>query len=158
MILVGSSGKNAELGKKIKELALLEQFDCEIINLTELKLPLYTPSEEKNEIPQVANELASKIKEANALTVIAPEYNGSLPPVINNTIAWVSRTSKDWREAFNGKPCLIATHSGSGGAYVLLALRQQLSYIGANVIGRQVLSNYSRPASDESIVSCLKQL
>ena len=38
-ILTASQGKNAELGKKIKEVAE-KKFNCELVDLVELNLPL----------------------------------------------------------------------------------------------------------------------
>jgi hypothetical protein len=37
-------------------------------------------------------------------------------------------------------------------------MRQQLSYLGANVIGRQLHTNYSKELSADSLNGCLSQL
>lgn len=158
LILVASSGKNIDLAYVIKDLADKAGFTSELVNLVDLKLPLYSTSEEESAIPEAALTLAKKCIEADSLIFIAPEYNGSVPPVFNNTIAWISRSGDRWRDAFNGKPALIATHSGGGGAHVLMAMRQQLAFIGANVLGRQLLTNFGKEYSIESIESCLEQL
>lgn len=41
---------------------------------------------------------------------------------------------------------------------LLLSLRIQLTHLGAEVVGRQLLSNYAKPAKDESIQDLLKRL
>jgi hypothetical protein len=45
----------------------------------------------------------------------------------------------------------IATHLGGGGHTVLTALRLQLAHLGAHVVGRQLVSNKTQPAKDDSI-------
>lgn len=157
-VIVCSLGKNTELGDKITEIAESEGHQVDTINLVTKELPLYSTKVEELGIPSKAKELADKFRAASSLVVVAPEYNGSMPPVLNNAIAWVSRSGDDWRQAFNGKSVLIATHSGGGGAHVLMAMRQQLSYIGANVVGRQILTNYSKKLNEDSVRDCLKQL
>jgi chromate reductase len=157
-VIVASTGKNLELGEKIKSHAIETGFEAEVINLVELDLPLYSTESEQKGIPPKAVELTKKVSHADSLVVISPEYNGGIAPTLNNAIAWISRGSEDWREAFNGKPAIIATHSGSGGMHALMAMRMQLSYIGMNVLGRQLQTNYSKELSIESLDCCLKQL
>ena len=61
-ILVASSDNNQKLGLKLQELAQKENCEVELINLVELRLPLYCTSEEKeNGIPAIAAELTEKI-------------------------------------------------------------------------------------------------
>ena len=73
--------------------------------------------------------------------VIAPEYNGSIPPVLSNAIAWLS-VRDDFRALFNDA-IAMATVSGSGGMELLVSLRIQLTHLGAQVVGRQLLGNKS---------------
>ena len=157
LLISASSGENLKLVEKISEIAQ-EEFSCEMIDLTQLSLPLYSPRQEENGVPAEAIDLAKRIKEADALFVTSPEYNGSIAPTLNNMIAWVSRSSKDWRESFNGKTTVIGTHSGGGGSYVLMAMRQQLSYVGCNVLGRVIHTNYNKALNEESVSQILKQI
>ncbi len=41
---------------------------------------------------------------------------------------------------------------------LLLSLRIQLTHLGAEVVGRQLLSNHSKPAKDETIQDLLQRL
>ena len=156
-ILTASQGKNSELGKKILEIAE-KDFKCKFVDLVDLNLPLYSEAEEEKGIPQKAKELSDSLSNSEGLVFIAPEYNGSVPPCLNNAICWISRSGKTWREAFNGKTTLIATHSGGGGHHVLMAMRQQLSFLGANVLGRQLLTNYNKELNVDSLNECLAQM
>lgn len=158
LIMVCSLGKNVEMADKISEIATSEGHEVKTLNLVNEELPLYSTKVEAEGIPTKAKEIADVIIGATSLIIVAPEYNGSMPPVLNNTIAWVSRSGDDWRKAFNGKPVLIGTHSGGGGAHVLMAMRQQLSYLGANVLGRQLLTNFGKALNEDSVKACLQQL
>jgi NAD(P)H-dependent FMN reductase len=88
---------------------------------------------------------------ASALVVCAPEYNGLTPPTLNNCIAWLSVRCDDFRILFNNRTVLLATHSGGGGAHCLMAMRQQFSFLGSNVIGRSMTLNSSKPFSQSTM-------
>lgn len=159
VVLVASIGKNVELGATLAGVVEAQGATCEIVNLVDLDLPLYSTRAEESGIPQVALEIAEKLCAARGLIVVAPEYNGSMPPSLNNMIAWVSRSgNEDWRRAFNAKVTAIATFSGGGGASVLAAMRSQFAYLGANVIGRQIQANFKKPMNPESAESIVEQL
>lgn len=157
-ILVTSSGKNLDLGNTLLEMAQKHGHDVNLIDVTSLNLPLYSPAEEKNGIPEAAKELTEKLIQTESMIFVAPEYNGGVPPVFNNAIAWISRSSENWRDAFNEKTAALATHSGGGGNHVLMAMRSQLSFMGMNVLGRQLLTSYQKPLNTESADVVLKQL
>jgi len=78
--------------------------------------------------------------------------------VLTSAIAWLSVQGDDFRALFNGRPVAIATHSGGGGYAVLTALRLQLAHLGAHVVGRQLVSNSSHPAKDDSIADLITRL
>ncbi len=52
----------------------------------------------------------------------------------------------------------MASFSGGGGMELLLSLRIQLTHLGAQVVGRQLMSNNNKPAQDESIEDLLHRL
>lgn len=158
-ILVASSGNNQKLGLKLQELAVEQGCTVEYINLVDLDLPLYsTKEEEKNGIPEIVSELASKILKLEAFIIVAPEYNGVMPPVLNNAMAWTSRSTKDWRDAFNEKTVGIATHSGGGGAKGLQAMRMMFQHLGANIIAREILTTYEKPLNEDTANNMIVQL
>ena len=158
-ILIASSNNNQKLGLKLQELALKEGCEVELINLVDLRLPLYsTVEEEENGIPETVLDLATKILELKAFIIVAPEYNGVMPPVLNNAMAWTSRATKDWRDAFNEKIVGLATHSGGGGAKGLQAMRIQFQHLGANVLAREILTTYEKPLNEETAIGMIKSL
>jgi len=158
-ILIASTGNNQKLALKIEQIAIENSCEVELINLVDLKLPLYnTIEEEENGIPKEATRLATKILNLKAFIIIAPEYNGVMPAVLNNAIAWTSRATEDWRDAFNEKVVAIATHSGGGGTKVLQAMRIMFQHLGANVLAREILTTYEKPLNEESAHNIVKQL
>ena len=158
-ILVASSNNNLKLGKQLVEIANELNVETELIDLVDLKLPLYNTIEEKQiGIPENVNLLKEKIFSLNSFIVVAPEYNGVMPPVLNNAIAWVSVATHDWRDAFNEKLVGLATHSGGGGTKVLQAMRIQFQHLGANILAREILTSYEKALNEESAKNMITQL
>jgi chromate reductase len=67
-------------------------------------IPGFNQDEEQNPPDKVA-ELKRKIREADAILFVTPEYNYSIPGVLKNAIDWASRPYGD--NAWNGKPAAI---------------------------------------------------
>lgn len=158
-ILVASANNNLKLGQKLAEIAKGLGVETELINLVDLNLPLYsTVEEEKNGLPEAAKDLAIKILGLKAFIVVAPEYNGVMPPVLNNAMAWTSRSTEDWRDAFNEKVVGLATHSGGGGQKGLQAMRIQFQHLGANILAREILTSYDKALNEETAKNMILQL
>lgn len=152
VIISASEVKNLELANSFKSRFESLKTETTIINLLDLDLPLYSSrSEGKFKGEELLKDQLPVIAKADGFVFIAPEYNGSTPPVFNNFLAWLSRSSKDWREFLNGKPAAIATFSGGGGHNVLLAMRTQLAFIGMNVLGRQILTHSNKALDEKSL-------
>ena len=159
LIFTSTSGNNLKLANSFKERLRERSVDAEIVNLEDLNLPLYHSNEEGLKLlPKSFLTLQDKMKTVDRMVFIAPEYNGSVPPNFNNFLAWCSVSNKDWREFFNGKKAVVATHSGGGGAHVLMHMRMQLSFIGMNVVGREILTNYKKPLNPDSGEAVITQL
>ncbi|RBQ29031.1 NADPH-dependent FMN reductase [Aliarcobacter vitoriensis] len=158
-IIVASSNNNQKLAVQIQDIATKLHYETEIINLVTYNLPLYsTVEEETNGIPESVLDLATKIMDLKAFIIIAPEYNGVMPPVLNNAMAWTSRATKNWRDAFNDKVLALATHSGGGGQKGLQAMRIMFQHLGANILAREILTNYEKGLNEDSAKSILENL
>jgi chromate reductase, NAD(P)H dehydrogenase (quinone) len=72
----------------------LEIFDLEGI-------PLFNEDHEK-EFPPGAREFKANVRAADAILIVTPEYNYSVPGVLKNAIDWASRPHGN--SAWNGKP------------------------------------------------------
>ena len=159
IIISASNGKNLELSKKFKAKTNDLDYTSEILDLTEINIPLYNPRiHSKDEIPNKVLELKEKLFKTEKWIICAPEYNGSIPPILSNFIAWLSVSGDDFRNLFNGQPIAIATFSGGPGIELITSLRIQLAHLGSQVVGRHLSSNYNKPADDKSIIDIIKRL
>lgn len=158
LICTASNGKNLDLAKRLASFAQPLGIQTQVLDLTELDLPLYTPQIHAAGTPATVADLAAIFRRADAFFFCAPEYNGSIPPTLTSAVAWLSVSTDDFRELFNSKPTAIATHSGGGGSKLLVALRLMFAHLGCNVIGRELLTTGKRPLNDASAQAILGQL
>lgn len=157
LIFSSTPRSNLGLSEEFKKIATELGLETKIIVLEDENLPLYSPQEEeRNGVPPRAKTLSDEIAAADVFGVVAPEYNGLIPPNVNNTIAWISRSGPDWRGSFNKKVTFIASQSGGGGFSCLKALRQQLEYLGALVLPRTVMVNGGKPFNPDSAKDILE--
>ena len=159
LVVTASNGENLKLAKRFVQSSKELGAKPELLDLTTLELPLYNPRSHKSEgIPSSTNALREQMASVPRWVICAPEYNGSIPPVLTSAIAWLSVEGDDFRHLFNGRPIAIASFSGGGGMEVLLSMRIQLTHLGAQVVGRQLMSNYEKPAKDETIKDLIIRL
>ena len=113
IIISASCGKNLELSKKFQEKSNELKFNSEILDLTTFDIPLFNPRiHTKDNVPMIINEIKEELLFAEKWIICAPEYNGSIPPILSNLIAWLSISGDDFRYLFNGQTIAIATFSG----------------------------------------------
>lgn len=158
LIFVASLNENMKLAHTIEENLKALNKEAEIINLVDLELPMYDTNKEANDgIPPIIKQLGDKMDKAKGFIFIAPEYNYSIPPVLTNFIAWISRFDENFRKFFNEKMILLATHSGSGGNDVVAAMRTQFSKLGAFVMPREIITTYTHELHLDSLQRVLTQ-
>lgn len=154
-----TNGSNLQLAELLAGFAEEAGAEAEILKLEDLDLPLFTPGNKKaGGVPEAANELNEKLLHADALILLAPEYNGSIPPVVTNAIAWMSVAGDDFRAAFNGRFAVVGTHSGGGGFRVIEAMRSQLNHLGMIVLARTFQTSFSKQQNPDSARAIFKQL
>ena len=159
IIISASCGKNLELSKKFKEKSDELKLNSEILDLTIFDIPLYNPRiHTKENVPINVIEIKTKLFATKKWIICAPEYNGSIPPILSNLIAWLSISGDDFRDLFNGQPIAIATFSGGVGLELLTSLRIQLVHLGSQVLGRQLLSSFSKPIDIKTIEDIILRL
>jgi len=158
LVISASHGENLALAERFAEAARLQGAEATVLDLTSVDLPLFTSRLKEAAAPEALASLQAQLVAAPRWVICAAEYNGSIPPVLTSAIAWLSMQGSDFRTLFNGRPVVMATHSGRGGFTVLTALRLQLAHLGANVVGRQLVSNANQPAADDSIADLIHRL
>ncbi len=154
-----SDGENLKLAKRFVDMGKQLQVNPELLDLTTLDLPLFSPKKhaELGATSTIQN-LQEQMYSHSHWVICAPEYNGSIPPVLTNAIAWLSVQGEDFRNLFNGRPIAMASFSGGCCIELLISMRIQLTHLGAQVVGRQLASNSQNPAKDESIKDILQRL
>jgi chromate reductase, NAD(P)H dehydrogenase (quinone) len=107
---------------------VIEDFDLS-------SFPLYNEDVRLLGFPPVVAEFRSRIAAADALLIVTPEYNYSIPGVLKNAIDWASRPPD---QPFAGKPIGImgASPSMLGTARAQYHLRQCFIYLDAHPLNR----------------------
>lgn len=159
LMITATSGTNLELAERFADVARDKGHHADIVDLAAMDLPMFTVarSSDPKQSPDVS-ELTEQMIDADAWIVVAPEYNGSFPPTLNNAIAWLSRDWKNFRKMCTGKPVGLATHSGGGGAHVIMAMRSMFAFLGADVMGRSLTSGRNKDANPETIDAMVDNL
>jgi len=90
----------------------------------------------ENRMPEKVRKFKAKIKAADAILIVTPEHNYSMPGVLKNAIDWASRPPGD--NSFEGKPVAImsASTGALGGARAQYHLRQVLVSLNMHAINR----------------------
>ena len=114
---------NRMLLEAARELAP-EGMAVEIFDLNDI--PLYNADLDNDERrPEEVQRLKQAISEADALLIATPEYNHTVPGVLQNTIDWVSRPGM--KSPLAGKP--VAIMGASPGAVGTARAQQQLKLV-----------------------------
>jgi chromate reductase, NAD(P)H dehydrogenase (quinone) len=99
------------------------------INIFEIDgIPGFSEDDEQSP-PEKVVELKRRIRAADAILFVTPEYNYSIPGVLKNAIDWASRPYGD--SAWNGKPAAImgASVGAIGTARAQYHLRQVMVFL-----------------------------
>jgi chromate reductase len=125
------------------------------ISLGDFPLPIYDGDlQTKSGVPKNAINLKRMIGAHHGVLIVTPEYNSSVPPLVKNTIDWVTRV-QDGQETrgqvFRERAFAIAAASESrfGGTRALAALRLVLTACHATVIPNQLALSFASEAYDD---------
>ena len=96
-------------------------------------LPLFNQDEEKNPTPKVS-EFKQKIRDADAILLVTPEYNYGVPGVMKNALDVASRPYGD--NAWNGKPVALMSAAASiaGGIRAQYQVRQCFVFLNMDAV------------------------
>jgi chromate reductase len=114
------------------------------------KLPIYNFDDQNSTgFPPEAVAWAEAIRSADALIIVSPEYNWSIPGGLKNAIDWVSRMKE---QPFKDKPVALQSAAGGilGGARMQYHLRMSLTSVDAVLFGRpEVIVTFAAQKFDE---------
>lgn len=103
------------------------RLDLQIVEIGQL--PFYNQDDERDPLPPAWSAFRQRIKAADALLFVTPEYNRSVPGVLKNALDVGSRPYGD--AAFDGKPgAVVSVSPGAIGAFgANHHLRQSLVFL-----------------------------
>jgi len=154
VLIVPGSNRSGSLNVKLaghiaRELTLMGA-NATRISLADYPMPIYDGDDEaENGIPETARKLIDQFKAHDAVVIVSPEYNGSIPPLLKNAIDWMSR---DGVAPFRDRVYALAAASPSyrGGLRVMIALRHCLEFaLGALIIPEQFMLPFADKAFDK---------
>jgi chromate reductase len=121
-------------------------------------LPVYDFDEHQaSGIHPIAGAWADAIRAADAVIIVSPEYNWSIPGGLKNAIDWASRM-KD--QPFAGKPVALQSAATGllGGSRMQYHLRQSLTSIDALLFARpEVVVTFAAKKFDEKTLELTDQ-
>jgi NAD(P)H-dependent FMN reductase len=115
------------------------------------QLPFYTPEIDlEHDVPAAAQRLRDHVSASDRVLAVTPEFNGTMPAVLNNAIDWLSRPYGVG--AIAGKPfaAVGATPTRYGGKWSHEDARRSARIAGADVLEDVVVSE---PAVEGDILA-----
>jgi len=157
ILIFAGSIRTAALSQKLaalvaKEISLLDA-EANLISLADYPMPIYDGDlEARDGAPESAKKLRRMMHAHRGIFIVTPEYNASIPPLLKNTLDWISRAKEPTADPFKGRFFAISSTSNGrlGGYRALMALRQVLELgLGAHVLPEQVAVSEAGQAFDD---------
>ncbi|MCA0420001.1 MAG: NAD(P)H-dependent oxidoreductase [Proteobacteria bacterium] len=140
-IIVGSNRRESINRKLAQALAKLGEgaFDASFVQIDDL--PMFNQDLEPNR-PESTLRLKREIEAADAILIVTPEHNRSIPAVLKNAIDWASRPYG--KNSWAGKTVAVTGTSGGavGTAVSQNELRMILTNLAGVVVGGQVFVTF----------------
>ena len=159
IIISATSQTNLKLSNEISEIICNKNYRINILNLEKLDLPLFNPTEIEKDKYVNSKEIigiTDLLVNADGIIICAPEYNGNIPPVISNAIAWVSVTTEYWKDGFKNKHFFISSSSGGEAINFQKSMTLQLEYLGGIVYNEKIIINSKNKTISEKSIKDLK--
>jgi NAD(P)H-dependent FMN reductase len=159
-VLVGSlraDSANRKLAETLRDLAP-EGVELRIAeNLGQI--PFYNEDLDGADAPAAAVALRQQVADSDRVLIVTPEYNATIPAVINNAIDWLSRPYG--QGAIVGKPlgAIGVTPTPYGGKWAHDDARRSAKIAGAHVVENVDFSQSSLEVdvlTDEQVLSNLR--
>lgn len=167
VLVIAGSTREASFSKQLARAACAQLAaagaQASFIDLRDFPMPLYDGDlEAATGLPPEAVRLRAQMLAHDALVVVTPEYNSSLPAVLKNALDWLSRphAPEPGVSPYKGKvAALLSSSPGAlGGLRALVHLRQVLQNVGCLVITEQfALGNAGKAFADDGKLADAKQ-
>ena len=168
LALVGSLRADSHNRKLAEAIQLNAPEDIEIVIHESLgNIPFYNEDiDVEGQVPAAATALREAAGQADALLLVTPEHNGTMPASLKNAIDWLSRPFG--AGALAGKPtAVVGTAFGQfGGVWAQDEARKAVGIAGARVLeeaklavpGSMVRFAETHPKDDAEVVEQIKGL
>ena len=115
LVLVGSL-REGSTNRQLADVAIRNLPEGTDVTLWEelADLPHYSEDLDHGQPPAIAAAFRRRVQEADALIIVTPEYNGSMPSAVKNAIDWASRPRGEASRV--GLPTAVLAASGSARA------------------------------------------
>jgi NAD(P)H-dependent FMN reductase len=141
LVLVGSLRADS-LNRKIAETLQGLAPEGVTVEIAEglAELPFYNEDLDGGSVPAAAAALRAQVADADRVLAVTPEYNGTMPAVLNNAIDWLSRPYG--AGALVGKPFGVvgATPTPYGGKWAHADTARSAGIAGAVVVEDVIVS------------------
>ncbi|QYO76862.1 NADPH-dependent FMN reductase [Devosia salina] len=117
------------MGRKLEEAGVA----VTAIDLGDFDMPIFNEDLEPDNVPEAAVRLAEMWRSHDIVFIASPEYNGGVPPLLVNTVTWLSRQKPSpFRHAVFG---IGGVSSGKYGTiWSLSHLRDSLTKVGTLIV------------------------
>ena len=153
---IRAGSRNALLAEAVAKAVSERGGKANLVSLRDYPMPIYDGDlEQQTGAPAAAVEFARLMTRHDGIIILSPEYNASIPPLLKNTLDWVSRVKAEEGELLSPfKKPVFALGGASPGALGTLrnlaAMRLMLEMgFGALVIPEQLGVPQSGSAFDE---------
>lgn len=137
--ITGSLRRDSYNHALLREAAERLPAGAELIEFERLReIPPYDADLEAEETPAAVAELRQAMRDADAVLVVTPEYNHSIPGVLKNALDWASRPAG--KSALNGKPAAVVGASTGmfGAVWAQAETRKVLGALGGRVVQEEL--------------------
>ena len=119
------------------------------ISLKDFDMPIFNEDLEPDHVPEAAVTLAEMWRSHDIVFIATPEYNGGVPPLLVNTVTWLSRQKPSvFRHAVFG---IGGVSSGKyGTVWSLSHLRDRLTKVGTLIVPTLLGIGPAEAAFDEN--------
>ena|SRR5215472_4943991 len=135
LAIVGSLRRGSYNKLALRAAMELKPADMDIESYDIAAIPPYNDDIREQGYPPAVQEFREKIRAADALLIVTPEYNYSVPGVLKNAIDWASRPPS---QPLDDKPLAImgASPGRLGTARAQYHLRQIAVFVNMHVLNR----------------------